>query len=83
MSQASFAKRQREKERREKAAIKAARKAERREESDETTAETLAPGQEEALLAALAALHAKFDNDEIEYEEFEEAKQQLTSQLQI
>lgn len=82
MSQASFAKRQREKERRERAAAKAERRAERAAAAAERPeAETLPPATEEALLAALADLHARFEAGDIEFEEFAEAKEQITEKL--
>jgi hypothetical protein len=82
MSQARFQKRQREMQRAEKAKAKAARKAERLEaaaEAPEDTA-TADPG---AVMAKLEALHKAFDDDQISFDDFEEAKQELLSQLQV
>ncbi len=82
MSQATFAKRQREKERRERAAAKAERRAERQAAAaEQTEAPSLPPAAEEALLAALADLHARFEAGDMEFEEFAEAKERITDQL--
>lgn len=81
MSQADFAKRQRERAKREKNAAKSARKEERRSNKD-----AAAPGEGEtvdegAVLAELAALHARFEADEIDFETFAAAKEELTARL--
>ena len=80
MSQASFQRRQREKARQEKAAAKRARREERKTESDEPDAEA-EPIDEAALLAELAEIHRKFADEEITFEEFEEAKEGLMQRL--
>lgn len=80
MSQASFAKREREKARQEKAAAKAAR----RQERSQAPAEEPAPGppvDEDALVAELAALHARYDDGDIEFEDFITAKESITQRL--
>jgi hypothetical protein len=82
MSQASFQKQQREKARRERAAAKFARKQERRENRPADAA-PIADSDEAALLTQLAALHARFDAEEITFEEFEDAKAALTERLDI
>lgn len=82
MSQASFAKRQREKERKEKAAAKAARRAERQAASDEP-APAPPPGDQDALLAALADLHARFDDGDIDFDDFTAAKAEITARLHV
>lgn len=84
MSQATFAKKMREKERREKAAAKMARRAERQAASAEAAAEAPAPApavDEEAIIAALGELHAKFDRGDMSFEDFSEAKDELTQRL--
>lgn len=84
MSQASFAKRQREKARREKAAMKAERRQERAAASTpDEDAPPRPPVDEDALLAELAALHARFDDGDIEFEDFAAAKQDITEKLQV
>lgn len=84
MSQASFAKRQREKARSEKAAEKAAKKAERRAnaEAEAEEAEPTPPVDEQKLISQLAALHASFDDGKIDFEAFTEAKEEITEKLQ-
>ena len=82
MSQARFQKQQREKARREKAAAKFAKKAERREE-ETPPAPSLSDADQAALLAELAALHARFDAGEIEFDDFTEAKDDLTRRLDV
>ena len=82
MSQARFQKQRREKARREKAAAKFAKKAERREE-ETPPAPSLSDADQAALLAELAALHARFDAGEIEFEDFTEAKDDLTRRLDV
>lgn len=84
MSQASFAKRQREKERREKAEAKAVRRAERKDTSSTDERPPPLPAADEgALLAELAALHARFDEGEMDFEDFAAAKEQITQRLQV
>lgn len=84
MSQASFAKRQREKARSEKAAEKAAKKAERRAnaEAEAEEAGEAPPVDEQALIGQLAKLHASFDDGDIDFESFMEAKEEITEKLQ-
>ena len=81
MSQARFQKQQREKDRRERAAAKQAKKAERA--NAEEPPSTQPASREADVLAELAALHAKFDAGEISFEDFEVAKDQVTSQLDV
>jgi hypothetical protein len=80
MSQARFQKQQREKERRERAAAKFARKAERREAGGAAPA-PLTRDEEADILAALADLHARYDQGEIELEDFEVQRDELTGRL--
>ena len=83
MSQESFAKRQREKARKEKAAAKAERRAERvanAEDSDDV--DPPSPGDEQSLLAELADLHTRFENDEIDFDDFSAAKEEVVQKLQ-
>lgn len=82
MSQARFNKRDRERTRREKATAKADRRAERKREQD-APRPTVDPAEQEALIAQLAALHARFEADEIPIEEFLEARAALTEQLDV
>ena len=70
-------------QRAEKAKAKAARKAERLEAAAEGT-ETEAPASDpEAVMAKLEALHKAFADEQISFDDFEEKKQELLSQLQV
>ena len=81
MSQARFQKQQREKARRERAAAKWARRAERTAEEAPVPA---APTRDQpTVLAELAALHESFDAGEVDFEEFEIAKQRLVEDLDV
>lgn len=82
MSQARFNKRDRERTRREKANAKADRRAERKREND-TPRPTTSPEEQQALLAELADLHARFEADEIPIDDFLAARAALTEQLDI
>jgi hypothetical protein len=84
MSQARFQKRMREKAKQEKQAAKRERKAERAEAADadsEATTDDTPP--QETVLEQLAALHARFADDAIGFDEFEERKQELLAQLDV
>ncbi len=82
MSQARFQKMQREKAKREKAQAKAERKALRAEEADaDVAAEPVA--DQSKVLAELAELHERFDADEIDFDTFDEKKQELIAQLDV
>lgn len=82
MSQARFQKQQRERAKREKAQAKAARREERAAaQADDAGAAALPP--QERVLADLAVLHQRFDDGEIEFDEFEAAKQELLERLDV
>ena len=82
MSRPKSHKRDREKARRERAAAKATRRIERRN-SSEPDAEPMSPGEQSALLAELADLHRRFADDEIEFDEFDAARTELTQRLDV
>jgi hypothetical protein len=82
VSQARFNKRDRERTRREKATAKADRRAERKNNPNDTRG-TTTPEEQEALLAELAVLHARFEAEEISFDDFLAAKQALTEQLSV
>ena len=74
--------------------MKAAEKREQRQqraaasnEPEETTGETLSAEDQEAqvasVLRAIDALHKKFDDEQISFEEFEERKAELFAKLPI
>ena len=83
MSQARFQKRQREMQRAEKAKAKAARKAERVEAAAEAPDEEPSDTDAGAVMAKLEALHKAFADEQLSFDEFEEKKQELLSQLQV
>ncbi len=80
MSQARFQKQQREKARRERAAAKFAKKTERAAEGPAPEGPTR---DQATVLAELAQLHERFDAGEMEFEDFEEAKQRLVEDLDV
>ena len=83
MSQAKFQKRQREMARAEKAKAKAARKQERIEAAAMAADEPTPDVDAGSVMAKLEQLHQDFADDKIEFDEFEETKQELLSQLQV
>jgi hypothetical protein len=83
MSQASFAKRQREKDRQEKAAAKAARREERQASAGTADAAPRPPVDEGALIDELAALHARLEAGDIDIDDFMVAKEDITKRLQL
>ncbi len=83
MSQAKFQKRQREMARAEKAKAKAARKQERLEAAAEAADEPTPDVDAGSVMAKLEKLHQDFADDRIDFDEFEEKKQELLSQLQV
>jgi len=78
----TFGKLQRERDKKEKALIKAERRAARIEGKGEEQPEPAA-GDQDALLAALADLHHRFEDGGISIDEFEERRDQLTSRLRV
>jgi len=83
MSQAKFQKRQREMARAEKKKAKDARKQERIEAAAEAGDEPTPDVDAGSVMAKLEQLHQDFSDDKIEFDEFEEAKQELLSKLQV
>ena len=83
MSHARFQKQAREKARRDKARAKRERKEIRA--ADEAGAEQPAddPVPQPELLAQLADLHARFGADDIEFDEFEQRKQEILDRLDV
>jgi Gas vesicle protein G len=82
MSQARFQKQQRERAKREKAQAKAARKEERAAAQPVEGGAAVLPPQA-GVLEDLAALHRRFDDGDIEFEDFEAAKQELLERLDV
>jgi hypothetical protein len=83
MSQAKFQKRQREMARAEKSKAKAARKQERQEASAEESEEPTATVDAGSVMSDLEQLHKDFAEEKIDFDKFEEAKQDLLSKLQV
>jgi hypothetical protein len=83
MSQARFQKRLREKARQEKQAAKRARRAERAEAAEVEPDDDTAAEPEDVVIAKLAKLHEAFDAEQIDFDAFEEQKQELMSQLRV
>ena len=82
----TFAKLQREREKKEKAVAKAGRRAEKAAAAAEAgEPSTAAPSRdnEASILAALAELHAAFENGSVSSDEFEDRRDQLRQQLQV
>jgi hypothetical protein len=83
MSQAKFQKRQREMARAEKAKAKAARKQERQEASADEADQPAASVDAGSVMSELEQLHKDFADEKIDFEKFEETKQDLLSKLQV
>ena len=83
MSQAKFQKRQREMAKAEKAKAKAARKAERAEAAAEAADEPTPDVDAGSVMAKLEKLHQDFADEKVDFDTFEEQKQELLSQLQV
>jgi uncharacterized membrane protein len=88
MSSAGRAKRDREKIKQERAAVKRARRQSDGSPVDEnddptSTAVAVKRAPQEQVLAQLALLHQRFDDGDMDFEDFEAAKSELVSQLQI
>lgn len=83
MSQAKFQKRQREMAKSDRAKAKAARKVERAEAAAEAGDEPSSDVDAGSVMAKLEKLHQDFADEKIDFDEFEETKQKLLSQLQV
>ena len=83
MSQAKFQKRQREMAKAEKAKAKAARKQERQEAAAAATDDETVEVDAGSVMAKLEKLHQDFADEKVDFDEFEERKQELLSQLQV
>ena len=77
----TFGKLQRERDKKAKAAEKAERRAARLENREEEPVAKAA--DQEAVLAALAELHQRFDAGAVAIDEFEERRDELTSRLRV
>jgi len=79
----TFAKLQREREKKEKAALKADRRANQATVDVVTSTEAPDPENEANILAALAALHAAFEEGTVSIDDFEDRRDQLRTRLHI
>lgn len=78
MSRPKSHKRDRERARDERNAAKAARRLERRDNT-----EAVSSTVQSEVLAALAELHRRFSDGEIEFDDFDAAKRELTERLDV
>ena len=81
-ARATFGKRERDRAKRERQEIKREKRAERAAD-DTTSDEPVDTSGNERILAAVAALHERFDNGELDMETFEEQRAELMSRLAI
>jgi hypothetical protein len=81
----TFAKLQREREKKEKALAKADRRAQQAAAAPEEDTPTAKPDpdNEANILAALAELHAAYEDGSVSMDEFEDRRDQLRQRLQI
>lgn len=83
MSQAKFQKRQREMAKAEKKKAKELRKQERQEAAEEAADQETPDVDAGSVMAKLERLHQDFADDKVDFDEFEERKQELLAQLQV
>ena len=80
----AFEKRMREQAKRERQEAKKQRKADRAAAEEEGIEEEVPPSEDpEVLMAQLADLHKRYENEEISLEELEEQRADLTERLTI
>jgi hypothetical protein len=79
----TFAKLQRERDKKEKALAKAGRRAQQTTTVADVATVQLDPDDEARILAGLAALHAAFEEGSLSIDEFEDRRDQLRQRLQI
>jgi hypothetical protein len=79
----TFAKLQRERDKKDKAAAKAERRQRGAEPSEAPAPEVLDPADEAAVLAELAELHAAFEDGTVSIDDFETRRDRLRARLQI
>ena len=87
MARSSFGKLERDRAKKAKAKAKREKRQERGEETEGDAEPVAAPPADDAaqaqILQAIEALHARFDDHAISYEEFEEQKAELMSRLSV
>lgn len=82
-ARATFGKRERDRAKRERAEVKREKRAERAADSGPAEDEPVDTSGNDRILAAVAKLHERFENDEIDMETFEEERAELMSRLAI
>lgn len=82
-ARATFGKRERDRAKRERADMKREKRAEKAAETAPEADEPVDTSGNERILAAVAKLHERFENDEIDMETFEEERAELMSRLAI
>lgn len=82
----SFAKRERDRAKKAKQAAKREARLEKNNDTDDEVDEEVPAGPQESaevIMEKLAKLHAAFEDDKIEFEDFEEQKEDLMSRMPI
>jgi hypothetical protein len=79
----SFEKRERDRNKKAKAAAKREQRLSKTPTTDEEPASAVSDAESAAILQAVAILHQRFEDNEIEFEEFEESKAELMSRLTV
>lgn len=80
----SFEKRERDRSKKAKAAAKRDKRLDKSPtDDDDAPVTTVGEADSAAILEAVAILHQRFDDEEIEFEEFEELKAELMSRLTV
>jgi len=79
----SFEKRERDRNKKARAAAKRDKRFDKTPGEDDGPTITVGAADSAAILEAVAILHQRFDDEEIDFEEFEEMKAELMSRLTV
>jgi len=79
----SFEKRERDRNKKARAAAKRDKRFDKTPGEDDTPESTIGAADTAAVLEAVAILHQRFDDEEIDFEAFEEMKAELMSRLTV
>lgn len=82
-ARATFGKRERDRAKRERADMKREKRAEKSAEPDASEEAPVDTSGNDRILEAVAALHERYDNEEIDIDTFEEQRAELMSRLAI
>ena len=82
-ARATFGKRERDRTKRERQEIKREKRAERAADTEGGEDEVVDTSGNDRILAAVAALHERYDNGEMDMETFEEQRAELMGRLAI